>query len=191
MPKSPTARITSLSAQNKARGKGLTVRETALFAILGTLMFCSKILMECLPNIHLLGMFIVTFTVIFRQKALIPLYLYVFLDGIVSGFSVWWVPYLYIWALLWGAVMLLPRRMPDPVAAVVYPLVCGLHGFLFGTLYAPVYALLTGMNGKQMLAWIVAGLPFDLIHGISNLAAGLLILPLAELMRRLLKNGGR
>lgn len=179
-----------MSAQNKARGKGLTVRETALFAILGTLMFCSKILMESLPNIHLLGMFIVTFTVIFRQKALIPLYLYVFLDGIVSGFSVWWVPYLYIWALLWGAVMLLPQRMPDPVAAVVYPLVCGLHGFLFGTLYAPVYALLTGMNGKQMLAWIAAGLPFDLIHGISNLAAGLLILPLAELMRRLQKNSG-
>jgi energy-coupling factor transport system substrate-specific component len=36
-----------------------------------------------------------------------------------------------------------------------------------------------------MLAWIVAGLPFDLMHGIGNLFAGLLILPLSELLLKL------
>ena len=33
----------------------LSVRDMAVFAMLGTLMFCSKILMEFLPNVHLLG----------------------------------------------------------------------------------------------------------------------------------------
>ena len=33
--------------------------------------------------------------------------------------------------------MLLPKNMPRKAAAVVYPLVCALHGLAFGTLYAP------------------------------------------------------
>jgi hypothetical protein len=38
---------------------------------------------------------------------------------------------------------------------------------------------------EQTLAWIATGLPFDILHCGGNLAAGLLILPLSELLRRL------
>ena len=54
--------------------------------------------MELLPNIHLLGMLTMVYTIVFRIKALIPIYVYVFLNGIFAGFSPWWIPYLYIWA---------------------------------------------------------------------------------------------
>ena len=81
--------------------------------------------------------------------------------------------------------MLLPKHMPKGVAAVVYPLLCALHGILFGVLYAPAQAVMFGLNFEQMLAWIAAGLPFDLLHSAGNFAAGLLILPLSELLRRL------
>ena len=40
--------------------------EMILFAMLGAIMFCSKIFMEFLPNIHLLGMLTMTYTVVFR-----------------------------------------------------------------------------------------------------------------------------
>ena len=157
---------------------GLTVREIAVFAMLGALMYCTKVAMEVLPNIHLLGTFIMTFTVVYRKKALVPIYVYVFMDGLFSGFSMWWIPYLYIWTALWGATMLLPRDMPKKVACIVYPAVCCAHGILFGTLYAPAQALLFHLSFSQTLAWIAAGIPFDLIHGVSNLAAGVLVLPL-------------
>ena len=153
--------------------------------MLGALMFCSKIIMEVLPNIHLLGMFTVVFTIVFRIKALIPIYIYVFLNGLYAGFSAWWVPYLYIWTLLWGAVLLIPRKLPKKVRAVIYSAVCCLHGLCFGVLYAPVQALMFGFNFEQTLAWIAAGLTFDVIHGIGNLAAGFLILPLSELLFKL------
>lgn len=158
-----------------------------LFAMFGTLMFCSKILMEALPNIHLVGMFIVLFTVVFRAKALIPIYIYVVLVGVYGGFSPWWVPNLYIWTVLWGVTMLLPRNMPKKVAAVVYPVVCALHGLLYGVLYAPAQALLFGLTFKGAVAWVVAGLPFDALHGVGNLFSGVLILPLAELLKKALK----
>lgn len=157
-----------------------------VFAMLGTLMFCSKLIMEALPNIHLLGTLIMTSTVVFRKKALIPIYVYVLLNGLYAGFSMWWVPYLYIWTILWGVTMLLPRNMPKGVACIVYPVVCSLHGFAFGALYAPVQALMFGFTWEQMLAWIATGIPFDVIHGIGNFCVGLLILPLSELLKRLM-----
>ena len=150
--------------------------------MLAAIMLCSKLVMEALPNIHMLGTLTVTYTVVYRKKALIPIYLYVFLNGLISGFSAWWVPYLYIWTLLWGAVMLLPKNMSKKAKLFVYPIVCAMHGFLFGTLYAPAQAIIFGFNLKQMLAWIVAGFSFDVIHGIGNFCIGLLILPLSDLL---------
>ncbi len=161
----------------------LTVREMAIFGMLGAIMYASKLLLEIAPNIHLLGVFIVAFTVVYRQKALFPIYLYVLLNGIFSGFAVWWIPYLYIWTCLWGAVMLLPANIPRRIRPLVYMSVCALHGFLFGTLYAPAQALLYGLSFKGMIAWIMAGLPWDFLHGISNFFCGILIMPIISGLR--------
>ncbi len=146
-------------------------------------MYASKLIMEMLPNVHLLGVFVVAFTVVYRKKALYPIYTYVFLNGILSGFSAWWVPYLYLWTVLWGAVMLLPGNMPKKIQPIVYMTVCAAHGFLFGTLYAPAQAILYGLSLKGMIAWIIAGLPFDCIHGISNFFCGILIMPIIMVLR--------
>ena len=62
------------------------------------------------------------------------------------------------------------------------------HGFAFGILYAPAQALLFGLNFNGMLAWIVAGFPFDIIHGISNFFCGILIVPIIFLLRQLENN---
>ncbi len=155
--------------------------------MLGALMLCSKLLMEALPNLHLLGMLTMVYTIVFRHKALIPIYIYIFLNGLYAGFNLWWIPYLYIWAILWGATMLLPKKMPRWVALFLYPAVCALHGFAFGTLYAPAEAIMYRMNFEQMLAWRAAGIWFDVIHGIGNLFAGMLVLPMSALLSKLVK----
>ena len=160
-----------------------TTREITIFAMLGAVMYASKLLMEVAPNIHLLGVFTNAFTVVYRKKALYPIYIYVILNGIFSGFAVWWVPYLYVWTVLWGAVMLLPKHLPKKIRALVYMAVCAGHGFLFGTLYAPAQALLFGMSFQGMVSWIIAGLPFDFIHGVSNFFCGILIVPVITALR--------
>lgn len=151
--------------------------------MLGAVMYVSKFIMEIAPNIHLLGVFTIAFTVVYRKKALYPIYTYVLLNGIFCGFATWWIPYLYVWTVLWGAVMLLPQNMPKQVQPIVYMAVCSAHGFLFGTLYAPLQAIMFGMDFKAMVAWIIAGLPFDGIHGISNFFCGLLIMPIIFVLR--------
>ena len=166
----------------------LTIREIAVFGMLGSVMYASKIIMELFPNIHLIGVFTIAFTIVYRKKALYPIYTYVILNGIFCGFAAWWIPYLYVWTVLWGAVMLLPRRISKKVQPIVYMAVCAAHGFLFGTLYAPAQAILYGLSFSKMIAWIVAGLPFDCIHGISNFFCGILILPIVYALRLAEKN---
>jgi hypothetical protein len=77
--------------------------------------------------------------------------------------------------------------MPKKIAVPVYMAVCGLHGFLYGVLYAPAQALMFGLDFKGTVAWIISGIPFDAIHGVSNIVAGTMILPLATILKRAIK----
>ena len=177
--KSPTNPKINIAKRRRA------LRDMIVFAMFGAMMFISKVLMEGLPNIHALALFVVMLTRVYRSRALIPIYIYVLLNGLYGGFSLWWMPYLYIWTILWGVAMLLPRKMPDWLATIVYPIICALHGLVFGLLYAPGQAIMYGFNLEQTLAWVAAGLPFDIIHAVGNFALGFLVLPLSRLLIKL------
>ncbi|MGI6753611.1 MAG: hypothetical protein ACOX31_04820 [Eubacteriales bacterium] len=161
------------------------LRDMAVFSMAGAMMFCSDLLLDALPNVHLIGMFTMLLTLTYRCRALIPIYIYVMLTALYYGFALSVVPYFYVWTVLWGMTMLLTRNISDLAAAFAYPLVCSLHGLIFGALCAPSQALLFGLNFSQMIAWIVAGLPFDLVHAAGNLAAGLLVLPLSKILKKI------
>jgi len=139
-----------------------------------------------IPSVHLLGLFIAAYTLTYRVRALIPIYVYVMIYGALYGFSAWWVPYLYIWLPLWGLFMFIGRfQLPVKVKVPLYMFLCALHGLFFGILYAPFQAWLFGLSFNGLIAWIIAGIPFDIVHAVSNLAAGALILPLSELLKKL------
>lgn len=161
----------------------LTIREIAIFGMLGGLMYASKILMNAFPNVHFIGVSIMAITLVYRWKALFPIYVFVLIHGFVEGFSAWWVPYLYIWLPLWGITMILPKKMPEWLAPIVYMVVCGLHGLAYGTMFAPMHALFFHLDFKGMVAWIITGLPWDGVHAVSNLIFGSLIIPLSTVIK--------
>lgn len=164
----------------------LTVYEVVVFGMLGSLMMVSDLLMNVIPNVHLVGVMIVVLTVLYRWKALFPLYVYVLLIGLSEGIGTWWIPYLYVWTILWGMVMLLPRRMPKWLAPVVYALVCGLHGFAFGLLWIPSQMVFMSFTFEQALIWWKFGFfTADIPHGIGNLIGSTLVVPLVNLIRKL------
>jgi energy-coupling factor transport system substrate-specific component len=167
--------------------KVLSVREITLYSMLGTLIFCTQVALEALPNIHLTGVFVILYTIVFRKKALIPIYLYVLLIGVRWGFGIAWIPYVYLWLLLWGAAMLVPKKMPKKAAIPLYCTIGFLHGILFGVLYAPAQAILFGLSFRQTLLWIASGFVFDVVHGISNLVLCTMIYPMTLVLEKLKK----
>lgn len=165
--------------------KKSVIRDIIIFAMLGTIMFISKLIMEFLPNIHAVAMFIAVFTLVYRWRALIPIYVYVFLVGLFNGFNTWWYPYIYIWTILWAFIMLIPKRLSLKKRAILCTILCGLHGLLYGILYAPFQALAFGLNFEGMLAWIIAGFPWDIVHMCGNIAMSVLIIPLYNIIIKL------
>ena len=171
----------------KRRGSATAVlADLCIMAMMAAIMTVSDFAMNIISNVHLVGVLIVTLTVVYRHKALYAIYVYAFLIGLIEGIGLWWFPYLYVWTVLWGMTMLLPRRMPRWLAPIAYALVCGLHGFAFGFLWIPHQMVFMNFSWKMALSWWSVGfVTADIPHGIGNLVGSTLIVPLVTLIRKL------
>ena len=159
-----------------------TLREIALFGILGALTFGAKVAMSFLPNIEPVSLLIMLYAVVFGRKAPYPIYLYVLLEILFYGIQLWNINYLYVWLVLAiGAWML--RRSEQPLA---WALLSGVFGLLFGALCAPVYLFSGGLGFA--VSWWISGIPFDLMHCAGNFVMALLLfVPLRRLLEKLYK----
>ena len=188
-PSTPTRHTKHTS---RARRRLRATTDLVIFAMLGALTFALKMALAGIPNIEPVSLLIIVYTAVYRFRALIPIYIYVFLEGLVFGFTNYWIGYLYIWAVLWLITMLLPRRIWSAsgrtavLAAVAISTVSAIFGLLFGALFAPAHAIVFGFKSwGEVLSWIAAGLVFDISHTVGNFAIGLAAIPLVRLIRRL------
>ncbi|MBQ8174875.1 MAG: hypothetical protein IJ009_05670 [Clostridia bacterium] len=169
----------------KSRFRRTDLRALVRDALLAAILVISKEMLAFLPNVELVTTLLMAYTVVYRFRALVPIYAFVAIEAVLYPSVSSTLMYLYVWLVLWVIVMLLPHRtMP----ALLYMLVGGLFGLVFGCLCAPVQALYFGLSAKGALAWIVAGLPFDLSHAIGNFAIGALTPVVINLLRWLEKN---
>lgn len=151
-----------------------------MFGMLGGLMFAGKVALMALPNVEPVSLLVMLFAVVFGRKCLYAIYVYVLLELLLHGFHLWVFNYLYIWALLAGVAWLL-REMRQPLG---WALLSGVFGLLFGVLCAPVYLVVGGP--MYAVSWWVSGIPFDMIHALSNFVIALvLFVPLRTLLERL------
>ena len=130
---------------------------------MAALIFASKVALSSLPNINLNALLIILATVFFGWHALYAVAVYIMLEGLVFGFSVWWISYLLIWPVLVIAVMALRKNHHT----VIWAVLAGVYGLLFGPLMYIVYFTVTGGWEGFLPMWI-AGIPYDLLHAVSN-----------------------
>jgi len=146
---------------------------------MGALMFASQVAMSFIPNVHLVGLFIIVTSLLFGWEAFYSVILFIFLEGITYGFGLWWFSYLYVWPLLALAVNLLRKNE----SVIIWAIVAAAHGLCFGALCSIPYFF---MGGSAMaFSYWVAGIPFDIVHCISNFAVTLILLkPLSKVIKR-------
>ena len=156
----------------------LSVRELCMLAFFAALMFSVKTALASIPNVNLNALLIILAAVYFGWRALYAVGVYILLEGLIFGFSIWWFSYLYIWPLLVVLVMLF-RENDSPL---LWAILAGVYGLLFGPLmYIGYFAVLGGWRGYAAM-WI-AGIPYDLIHAVSNFLTVLsLFKPLSRIM---------
>lgn len=162
------------------RAKCLNVREVVLFGVLGALMFALQVVMSPLPNIEPVSLLVMLFAVTFGWKALYPVYIFVVMEILFYGFSLWNVYYLYIWAILVVAAILLRKQE----SVLLWAILSAVYGLLFGALCGIVDVFIGGFS-YAAAKW-VSGIPFDVTHCIGNFVMVLLLFkPLRSLLEKL------
>ena len=138
-------------------------RRVVLCALLAAMMTVLQIAMAPLPNIEPVSLLVLVCALVFGRDVFYIIFTFVLLEGLVHGFQLWWVSYLYIWPLWAAAVLLLRRGGGRP--ALFWAAASGAFGLGFGALCALPY--LAGGPWAALSYW-VAGIPFDLLHCAGN-----------------------
>ena len=158
----------------------ISIREIALFGILGALTFGLKFAMSWLPNIEPVSLLVMLFAVTFGIKCLFPIYVYVAMELLLFGIGDWSLMYLYLWALL-ALLAWCMRNVKDPLA---WALLSAVFGLFFEVLGAPVYMLFGGFS--YAVAKCVSGILFSIYHCAGNFVLSLLLfVPMRNLLDKL------
>ena len=167
--------------QNNSR---LTIKDITVMALMVAIIEVCKVALAQIPNVELTSFWIIMFSLYFGKRIFYVIPAFILIEGAMYGFDLWWVMYLYTWPLL-ATVTLLLRKMKG---AWEWSMVSGLFGLSFGALCAIPYIFTSGIYGA--FAYWVAGIPFDLIHGIANFVIMLVLYkPLNIVMAKISRDG--
>lgn len=158
----------------------LTILEMVLFGMLAALTFALQVVMGPLPNIEPVSLLVMLFAVTFGWKALYPVYIFVVMEILYYGISLWNLYYLYVWTVLAVAAILM-RNAQSPI---LWALLSAVFGLLFGALCGIVDVFMGGL-GFAVSKWAM-GIPFDVTHCVGNfIIAIVLFQPLRKLLHKL------
>ncbi|WP_283607972.1 hypothetical protein [Faecalispora anaeroviscerum] len=167
-------------ATDRPEGR-VTIRELTELAVCTAVIFVLQVTLAILPNIETTTLLIMLYTRWFRRKTLWIIYVFAVLEGVYYGFQIWWVMYLYVWTILWLAVLLLERK---PRSVYFWAAVGSIYGLMFGFLCSFPYLVVGGVYAA--VSWWIAGIPFDLIHGFGNFILILVLYkPLNDMYQRI------
>ena len=107
------------------------------------------------------------------------------LEIALYGAGLWNLMYLYVWPIV--VLAALPFRRSESRA--FWAAIAGLHGLCFGALCAIPYFFIGGW--QMAFSWWVSGIPYDVIHCVSNtVLVFVLFPPLRRALERAKKTSG-
>ena len=155
------------------------VRDLVLVAVMAAVIEAAKLALSFLPNVELVTLLITLYTRHFKGKILYAIPIFVAAECALWGFGTWTIMYAYIWLI--PALFSYLFRKQDSLA--VWCVIDGAFGLFFGALCSIVYLFAGGP--AMAVAWWISGIPYDLIHCVSNIALVLVLFrPLDKVLGR-------
>jgi energy-coupling factor transport system substrate-specific component len=155
----------------------VNAKDIALIGVMVAVIEVCKVVMMGIPNVELTTFWIILFALYFGAKVIYVVPVFILIEGLLFGFGLWWVMFLYVWPLL--AIITLVMKKMD--SAFGWGVLAGLFGLLYGAFCSIPYFFIGLVDGgvlggiRSAFGWWIAGIPFDLIHGGSNFLIMLLL----------------
>ncbi len=158
----------------------IKAKDIALIGIMAAIIEVCKVIMAGIPNVEVTSFLIIMFCIFFRGNyfcyILIPVF--ILIEGLIFGFGLWWLQYLFAWPVL----AFVASKLYTMDSACGWAIVSGIFGLIFGALCSIPYFFMGGP--ATAFAWWVAGIPWDLVHGVANF---IIMLVLYKPMNKVLK----
>lgn len=164
----------------------ITIREITLVGMMVAVIEVCKAALSFLPNIELTTFWLIMFTLVFGKRTAFAVPVFILIEGCIYGFGLWWAMYLYIWPLLVLLVWIFKKQQ----SVWFWAILSSLFGLSFGFLCAAsmvVVGLADGIRSALIagFTWWVAGIPWDIVHGVSNFVLMLVLYyPVKSVMKR-------
>lgn len=143
------------------------VRNLTEMAMMLALLEAVKRALDFLPNVELVTFLFLVFTILYGKKTILVSFAFTGIETLVFGSGIWVIMYLYVWPLEILCVALLHRHFPqDRDGYWWYCIFSALFGLFFGAACTVPYWIMGGP--KAAIAWWIAGIPYDIVHGVSN-----------------------
>ena len=156
----------------------------AEIGLMAAILEVSKIALSLLPNIELVSLEIILFTLYLGPWSIAAVLVFVAVECTVWGLSLWTVTYIYVWPILVGLTLLFRKHENKSGEVFFFSMLSGLFGLFFGALCAIPFFFIGGW--KSMFGMWVSGIPYDLLHcGGNFLLCLLLYKPLHSLLNRI------
>lgn len=159
--------------------------QIVIIGLLSAIVFALQVALASLPNVELVTLLLLVYslTLPLFSSILISI-IFTTLEMLIWGFGDWVVGYFWIWPL-WNIVAYFLKPIIKE-NLYYWAIISGLWGAIFGGLFAINHGIFYGFS--YSLAYWLRGIPFDIIHAISNYVITLILfVPTLKVVKQLLK----
>lgn len=164
----------------------INAKDIALIGVMVAVIEACKVVLMHIPNVELTTFWIIIFAIYFGKKIFFVIPVFILIEGFMFGIGTWWIMYLYLWPMLAITALIFRKN----TSAITWSIIAGAFGLLFGFFGAIPYIFI-GSAGANLatglstaFAWWIAGIPWDLVHGIANFIIMLVLYhPIARIMK--------
>ncbi|MEF9839391.1 MAG: hypothetical protein RR446_02340 [Lachnospiraceae bacterium] len=160
----------------------MKAKNLVVLALMTTILLIAQVGLAVIPNVELVSLLIIIYTQLYRKQVFYIIYAFALLEGLLYGFGLWWIMYLYVWTILAGIILWCGNQLSTAMCAVL----SGIFGLFFGLLCSIPYAVVGGW--QSALGYWIAGIPFDIIHCVGNvIVAAVLYKPIKMILGKLVQ----
>lgn len=169
--------------QAVVKGK-LSGKDIALIGLLSASITAGKFALAFVPNVEVVTLLFILYTIAFGpRRILFTSVVFTTTEILIYGFHTWLLAYYFVWPTLILLSSIMKNRINSEYG---YAALAGFFGLTFGFYFALVEALFYGY--LYGLTYWIRGIPFDIIHGVSNYIIVLFLFkPLRRALERQLK----
>lgn len=151
-----------MEQHNTNKNAKLNIYSIVLIGVMIATLEAAKLAISFLMNVEIVSLLIILYTLFFRKKVFFAIYGFVLIEGLLYGFNLWWIMYLYVWTILSLLTLLFIKQQ----SVLFWSLLSAFFGLSFGALCSIPYFFIGGAS--MAFSWWIAGIPADIIHGVCN-----------------------